>query len=72
MTVESPSLPPYRVTSTSVRASGLRSCQPAVRRMSASVYAPAPAARAEPATTPEVVRNLRRVILSTVSSSPVS
>src|SRR5689334_419811 len=69
MTVASPSLPPYRVTSTSVFASGGLSSHVEVRRMSASVYTPAPAASAAPPTTPERIRNFRRVRLSTGTSS---
>src|SRR5690242_19055299 len=69
MTVLSPSLPPYSVISTNVFASGALSCQPAVSRISLSVYAPAPAASAAPAVTPEAIRNLRRVRVSTSTSS---
>src|SRR5258708_3828250 len=69
MTVFNPSLPPYRVTSTSVFASGALSCQPAVSRISLRVNAPAPPASAAPAVTPEAIRNLRRVTVSTSTSS---
>src|SRR5690348_15795780 len=65
MTVARPSLPPYSVTSTSVFASAGLSSHVEVRRMSASVYTPAPAASAAPPTTPERIRNFRRVRLST-------
>src|SRR3954467_1727971 len=66
MTVLSPSLPPYRVTSTSVRASGSRS--PAVRRRSVTAYAPPPTARA---VTPLATRNRRRVMASMTRTSSV-
>src|SRR3954454_25159573 len=69
MTVFSPSLPPHRVTSTSVFAPGAR-C-PAVPRIPARPYAVPPAARAAPATTPLAVRNRRRVMVSMPYASSV-
>src|SRR3954453_21467385 len=69
MTVFRPSLPPYRVTSTSVRAPGSR--RPAVARISRRPYALPPAARAAPATTPLAVRNRRRVSVSMSYASSV-